>query len=287
MIIKNAISTRTLLYACLYLAILVQIVFLYKDIFMWMKTAWLTYPPDRFGPYVIVIFICMFLYHLFKKTRPAIESSFRGLSIIIIGILIFLLGYVADIHIIQAASFILICFGIMICILGRDWGKTMLFPFFFLILMLPTIPFLLESIFGVPTRYLIAYISGTILDLTGGDWRISGGVLYLNEINLPINYIRHSVSSPYVILIMSFIFAEIEFNKNLYKFMFVILFWLPLVVIGHSTSYVLMGWAYEHDFINLSEVAWYSREWFLAALFLAMLLTCHLTIRTFKKNRTK
>ena len=152
MIIKNTISTRIMLYACLYLAILVQIVFLYKDIFMWMNTAWFKYPPDRFGLYVIVIFICMFLYHLVKKTRPAIESSFRGISMIVIGILIFLLGYVADIHIIQAASFILTCFGIMICILGRDWGKTMLFPFFFLILMLPTISFLLESTFGVLIR---------------------------------------------------------------------------------------------------------------------------------------
>ena len=226
----------------------------------------------------------MFLYHLVKKTRPAIESSFRGISMIVIGILIFLLGYVADIHIIQAASFILTCFGIMICILGRDWGKTMLFPFFFLILMLPTISFLLESTFGVLIRRFIAVTSGVILDLTGGDWSISGGVLYLKEIDMPINYMRDSVSSPLVFLIVSFIVAEVEFSKNLYKFLFAILCWLPFVVIGHSTFFILMGWSFEHDFIKISEVIWRSREWLPMALLLFILLICGLAIQAFKKR---
>lgn len=276
---EKAILIRRISYTVLSTAILAEIIFLYRGIFVWMKMAWFKYPPDRFGPYVPVIFLCIFLYRLLKKPQVALEANSSGLTIILIGLIIFMIGYAADIHIIQAVSFILTLFGMVVCIMGLEWGGIMLFPFSFLILMLPTISFLLESTFGVLLRNLITVISGVILNLTGGVWEISNSVLYLNEIDLPIQYYRYSISSPLALLIQIFIAAEFIFIKNRYKIIFVILFWMPLVTVAHSVFIIGMGWAFEHDHVRLSKAFWESREWLPALILMFMLIMTGITVR--------
>jgi hypothetical protein len=280
---EKAILIRRIGYTFLIVAILAEIIFLYRGIFVWMKMAWFKYPPDRFGPYVPLIFLCIFFYRLIKKPLVAAEGNSSGLTIILIGLIIFLIGYAADIHIIQAVSFILTMFGMVVYIMGLEWGGIMLFPFFFLILMLPTISFLLESTFGVLLRNLITVVSGIVLNLTGGIWEISNSVLYLNEIDLPIQYYRYSISSPLALLIQIFIAAEFIFTKNKYKIIFVLLSWVPLVTAAHSMFTVGMGWAFEHDHIKLSRVFWESREWLPAVILMFMLLMTGIVVKSRRK----
>lgn len=287
----KAILIKKYSYPILWAAIFAELVFLYRGIFKWMNEAWATYPPDRFGPYVSVIFLCIFAYRLVKTSEIIFKSYHFGLTIILGSVIVYIIGYAADVHIIQAFSLILTGFGMVVYMMGIEWGMIMLFPFIFLVLMLPTVSFLLESLLGVFFRDSIAIISGTVLDIAGGEWKIFRSVLYLNEIDLPIKYYRHSISSPLALLMQIFIAAEIIFLKNRYKLLFTALFFIPLIVAVHSIFTIVMGWSFEHDFIKLSDTFWKGREWIPAIFLDLILIIIGLTVKfgrdTLKENKNE
>ena len=280
---EKAILNKRVSYYILWAFIIYEILFLYIDIFLWMKMAWFTYPPDRFGPAVLVIFLCYVVYLLIKQPKVPFNSSPKGLIVVITGVITYLIGNAADLHIVQAFSFILTVFGVVLYIMGYEWGKKVFFPFAFLILMLPTISFLLESTLGILLRSSITILSGSVLSLTDGAWEMYNGVLRLNEIDLPIKYYRDSISSPLALLILIFIAAEIIFKKNRHKFLFVILLCIPLVIAAHSVFTILMGWTYEHEHIKLSEAIWNSKRWLPAIMLTFILLMIGILIKIKRK----
>jgi hypothetical protein len=272
MMTEKAIFLRRFGYIALGSAILAEFVYLYKDIFLWMQKAWFGYPPDRFGIFVPFIFLCMLLFKIKKSPGMKIETDFRGLLIFLLGVMAFLMGFVADINIIQAGSMVFMGFGILFFILGKEWGRSTFFPFVFLFFMFPTCSFLLESAFGVYFRNMISNVSGLALDILGGQWGIGNGILYLKDIDLPIQYFRESISSPMALLIITFMAAEAFFIKNRNKFIFVVLYWAPLFVTAHCVFTTAMGNTFEHNHFELSEAIWESRRWLPAVVFIFFLI---------------
>jgi hypothetical protein len=259
-------------YAVLTIGILCEFIFIYKDIFIWMKTAWFTYPPDRFGIYIPLLFLFVFLYRLIKNPAKKFNGNRAGLFVIVGGLLIFIIGIFVDIHIIQAASLITTCFGIVWYLMGFEWARKMLFPFCFLFLMLPTTSFLLESSFSVPLRDIIAKISCKILNSTGSACETINCVMYLYNTELPVQYYRESVSSLMMHMILTCVAAEFIFLKNRSKFLFLFLLSGPYIIISHSLLYLLMGWCYASDNINQSEIIWTFRKWLPALIHILMLI---------------
>ncbi len=270
---------KKILYIVFSIGILIEIILIYKDIFIWMKTAWLTYPPDRFGIFIPLLFLFIFLYRLIKNPIKKSNGSSAGLFVIVGGALIFIIGIFVDIHIIQAASLITTCYGIVWYLMGSEWAKKMLFPFSFLFLMLPTTSFLMESIFSVPLRDIIAKISCRILNSTGSACETINCVMYLYDTELPVQYFRESISSLMMHMILTCIAAEFLFIKNWSKFLYLLLLWAPYVIISHSLLYLVMGWCYACGSINLSEIIWAFRKWLPALIHMLMLIVTWAMIR--------
>lgn len=272
---------KKILYFVLAIGILIEIILIYKDIFIWMKTAWFTYPPDRFGIFMPLLFLIIFLYRVIRNPVKKLNGNRGGLFVILSGVLIFIVGIFVDIHIIQAASLIAICYGIVWYLMGTDWARKMLFPFCFLFLMLPTTSFLMESIFSVPLRDIIAKISCKILNSTGSPCETINCVMYIYDTELPVQYFRESISSLMMHMILTCIAAEFIFIKNWSKFLYLVLLWAPYVIISHSIIYLLMGWCYACGSINLSEIIWALRTWLPALIHIFMLIFTWAMIRKY------
>jgi hypothetical protein len=271
-------------YILLAIVILAEIILIYQDIFIWMKTAWFTYPPDRFGVYVPVMFLSLFVYRLIRNRNLELHSNTAGLYVILVGALIFVVGYLADIHIMQAASLIFTCYGIVLYLMGSEWGKKMLFPFTFLFIMLPTTSFLVESMFSLHLRNLTAKVSCEILNLTGSMCDTINCTLYLFNTELPVQYYRESISSPLMHLILTFIAAEIILIKNRSKFIYVILLWAPYVIVSHSIIYLLMGWSYAAQNISQSEIIWECRKWLPAIIQILLIIASWAMIKITRRK---
>jgi hypothetical protein len=281
---KTGILKR-ILYIVLSTGILIEIVLIYKDIFIWMKTAWFTYPPDRFGIFIPLLFLLIFLYRLIRDPVKRLNGNRIGLFVIAGGALIYIIGIFVDIHIIQGASLIATCYGIVWYLMGSYWARVMLFPFCFLFLMLPTTSFLMESIFSVPLRDMIAKISCKILNSTGSPCETINCVMYIYNTELPVQYFRESISSLMMHMILTCIAAEFLLIKNWSKFIFIFLLWALYVIISHAIIYLGMGWCYAFGSINLSELIWAFRKWLPALIHILMLIFTWIMVRKIRGRK--
>jgi hypothetical protein len=273
-------------YILLAIGILVEIIIIYHNIFIWMKTAWFTYPPDRFGIYVPFLFLSIFIYRLYRNSNVRVSGKKGGLIIILGGVLLFLLGYFSDIHILKAASLIVTGYGIVLYMMGYEWGRIMLFPFSFLFLMLPTTSFLIESSLSVLLRSLIATVSCKTLNSTGTMCDTINCILYLDKTELPVQYIRDSISSLMMHLILFCIAAEFTFIKNRSKFIYLFLFCVPYFIISHSVIYLLIGWSYTAENDTISEFIWGYKEWFPAVIDILMLVVSLILVKKIFRRKS-
>ena len=262
----------------LMLGIVCEISILYKPTLMWIKNNWLSYTPDRLGMSVPILFSLIGAYKLIKQPPNNIQTDIKGLVLLLLSLCTLFVGILADIHVIQAVSFILFGFGFMVYWGGIDLGKRFFFLFAFLILMIPSISFLFESLAGVQLRKAIAISSGLLLILTGGSWANGVDGLLFKDIVVPVQYYRDSLSSPLPLLILTCVIAELVFKKNRHKFAFTSLFGL-LFVLAHGVFIAIMGWSIEYDFDHLIETLWNHQRWMPASIYAVLLGMATLVIK--------
>ncbi len=284
---EKAVEVQYIGFILLGFAIAAELVFVYKDIAVWMKNSWLYYSPDRFGLYVTALFLCLFIYRILKNKNLKLTGSSTGLTVILCGAAIYLIGYLADVHIVQAATLIIITYGVVLYIMGIEWGRILLFPFLFLFLMLPTISFQIESAFGVILRSSITNLSVWILNVLSVFCETGNSILIVSSIEVPINYYRDSISSPLAFLILTCIAAEFIFYKNRYKISYVMLLWVPMFIVSHSIFTVTMVLSYMLDDAARYEFIWGGRVWLPIMIHTALLILPVILIKVFKLKKVK
>jgi len=257
-------------YVLLGVGIVCELLLLYEGTLGWMITAWVEFAPDRIGACVPILFCIIAIFHLIRQAPDSIRTEPKGLAVLVLSLGAFFIGYAVDIYFVRAASFILLGFGITLYVGGHHLARKLFFPFGFLILMVPSVSFLLESVAGRPFRQMITVLSGVCLNITGGPWHRMDGALQLNEIVMPVQYATDSLSSPLALLILTCVAAEIMFYKNRYKFVLVGLFGM-LFVAAHSLFTIVMGWSAEYHLDTLAEILWTYKNWLPALLFAGFL----------------
>jgi hypothetical protein len=250
--------------------IVCEICFFYEDTLLWMKTAWVEYPPDRAGMLVVPLFLWMTFLRLKKLPEGINTSPLPGYFIICSSLSAAFLGRIIDINFLQAVSMIGLGFGIMVSIGGTMLGCALLFPFCFLMLMIPSVSYLIESFAGTFLRQAVLHGSGFVLKATGGGWGISPAGLIYNDQSLPIQFLRSGLSSVLFLLIVIFVAAEGSFKKELRKFLFTALFALFFVA-AQSMYFIFSGWAMAFNMERLRTFFILNERWIPALLFLCLL----------------
>jgi hypothetical protein len=228
---------------CLLLAgILGELVFLYMDTLMWMKTAWFGYTPDRAGLFVPPLFAGMAYTRLKQPSIPAATAPVAGSAVLFFSLAALVLARVVDIQFVQAMSFIGVVFGMVVFFGGVRFSGNFLFPFVFLMLMIPSVSYLIESIAGALLRKVVLLGSYSVLTISDGGWQLHPAGLQHGTEYLQIGFSRGGFSSILFLLIVHFAVAEWALKNDVQKFFFMVHF--PLYFIAaHICFYTLAGWA--------------------------------------------
>jgi hypothetical protein len=221
--------------------ILWELGFLYWDILLWMKTAWFGYTPDRAGILVPPLFLWMAYIRLKHRPEMTTGAPFPGFFIMLCCLAAFILARVIDINFIQSLSLIGVIFGMVVFLGGIRLGGTFLFPFAFLMLMVPSVSYLIESIAGAFLRQAVLHGSYILLRVTGGVWQMHPAGLMSGNVFLHVGFPRGGPSSLLFLLIVHFALTEWFLKREGRKFFFMVHFPLYFAV-AYILYYSLAGW---------------------------------------------
>lgn len=215
--------------------------FIYWDTLVWMKTSWIGYPPDRAGILVPPLFLWMAYIRLKHRPETMTGSPFPGLFILVCCLAAYILARVIDIHFIQGLSLVGVVFGMVVFFGGWRFGGSFLFPFAFLLLMIPSVSYLIESVAGAFLRQAVLFGSYFLLHITEGVWQLHPAGLQFGDRFLQVGFPRGGPSSLLFLLIVHFALTEWFIKREGRKFFFMVHFPLYFVV-AYILYYSLSGW---------------------------------------------
>ncbi len=224
-----------------FIAAIALIAVLYRETFLWWKVEWTN--PGSF--YAHAIFVPFFVAVMIWRNRPKLQAvtwmpSWSGVPLIAASMFMLLFAQRSDISVIKSISFVLLTVGSAMMLLGRRWTRTLLFPLFFLIMMIPLIPDQLINGIAFPIQMASASFATKMLNLFQLHAVQQGTVIqmesYQMSVELPCSGFKTLIS----LLTFSAAFAYLV-EAPLWKRWTLFLTTIPLSLVINALRITLIG----------------------------------------------
>lgn len=166
---------------------LALIFLLYWNTFSWWWTEW-TYPGSF---YAHAVFVPFFVAVMVWRNRERLAATpwkpaWVGVIPTALAMALLLLAWRSDVTVVQSLSFILLMIGGALLLLGTKWTRILLFPLFFLIMMMPLIPDQLINSIAFPIQMTSASIATKLLNLMTLTSTQQGTVIQMDNYKMAV-----------------------------------------------------------------------------------------------------
>jgi exosortase len=149
-----------------FVAALILISALYWETWTWWWIEWTS--PGSF--YAHAIFVPFFVGVMVWRNRQRLATAgwrpaWAGLVLLIFGMAVLMLGKRVDITAVESLSFVILLFGTTLLLCGRAWTQKLLFPLFFVVMMMPLVPDQLINFIAFPIQIKSAQLATAMLNL--------------------------------------------------------------------------------------------------------------------------
>jgi exosortase len=168
-----------------FIFLLALLIILFSPVYYSLFHDWFFYNNNSHG--ILIPFIS--LYFIWRS-RPSInleeaEISYTGLSIFLIGLLLYLIGYAGRIDILSRIAFVTAIIGFVFYNFGYHVFKKIAFPLCFLYLMIP-IPVSIESVVSFRLQLWATQISSSIIETLSIPVVREGNILHFSNCSLEV-----------------------------------------------------------------------------------------------------
>jgi len=159
--------------------------FLYHSILYELVQDWLHDPNYSHG-LLLPLFSAYFIWlNREELAKTPIKSSLSGLLVLLIGLGLLLLGWIAGEYFTQRLSFLVVLFGGLLFLLGRSWVKKLAFPLGILVLAIP-IPYVIYNTLTFPLKLFASKMATNLLQLIGLSVYRDGNIIVLPNMVLEV-----------------------------------------------------------------------------------------------------
>jgi exosortase A len=160
-------------------------VFLYWQTLYGMAVDW--YIDENYSHGFLIPLISGYLVWERRHTIKSVATSPSNLGsfIVIVGLVIYLIGNVAGESFTMRVSLLFVMGGALLFTYGGGLFKTVSFPFFYLIFMIP-LPYILYDSIAFPLKLLVSKYSVDFLRVIGVPTMREGNVIYLVNTTLEV-----------------------------------------------------------------------------------------------------
>jgi exosortase len=212
---------------------------LYVDVIQkWALDIW-TDPNYSHG--MLIPFISLYLLkQRFSQLREAQSVPCNmGLLFILPALLIFVLGSVAGEQFSQRVSFVVLLYGLVLFIEGKEVAKLLLFPIALFIFAIP-LPYILYNAIAFPLKLIATKIAAGTIRLFGMPVFRDGNVIHLPHTTLEVVDACSGIRSLMTLITLAFLLASFQL-RSFWKRGLLVFLALPLAVIANAGRVALTG----------------------------------------------
>ncbi|ADK86444.1 eight transmembrane protein EpsH [Desulfarculus baarsii DSM 2075] len=161
------------------------LIWLYGPTCLAMARVWADDPNYSHGFLVPLISAWLLWRDRQELARLAAGPDWRGLTLVIAALLVYLLGRLGHELFLQRASMVMLLWGLAVLLWGWPLARRAAFAIWYLLLMIPW-PYVLYDSLAFPLRLLAAELAGGALRLLGLPVLVEGNVIHLPNIVLNV-----------------------------------------------------------------------------------------------------
>lgn len=185
---------------------------------VWKGLVLLWYQAEEYSHGFFIIPICIYIIWQ-KKERLSeipIKSSWLGIVLVIISLLLYFFAYVAEINTVASFSIIPLLMGVILYLYGYLMLRELMFPLFFLLFMIP-VPSQIYSSLTIPLQLFVSKVSVSFALFFGIPIYREGNVIHLPEQTLQVVQACSGLRSMISLLTLSAIFGYFTLKSNILR----------------------------------------------------------------------
>ena len=165
---------------------------------------------------LVSLFILWQRRNLFKEIK--ISTDYLGLVIVVAGLIMHLICAALKVYFISGVSFVFVLFGLILFFFGREVGRNLIFPIFFLLAMVP-LPGMLIAGLTIKLKLFAAQASVFLLNNVGFKSLLDGSTIRMPAsylmVEAPCSGLRSLISLLTLGLLFSYALKSSYFKKGI------------------------------------------------------------------------
>lgn len=257
---------------------------LYASILWRLAKQWMSDPNFSHG--IFVPAFALFVLWQKRKEIGAVERSpsWTGIPTLICSLLMLVLGTMGAENFFSRASFLLLIAGLVVLFWGWPMFRAVLFPWAFLILMIPIPEILLQKV-TFPLQLLASKLAAALLPLAGVPVFRQGNVINLPAMPLEVAQACSGIRSLLSLVTLAIIYGYLMDHRKWVRIILA-LSAVPIAVAANSLRIVGTGLTVQYWDPDKAEGFYHTFSgWLIFVVSLAMLFTVHRLIEKVWPNR--
>ena len=221
---RMALLKSAILLACLTI--------LYFRVVRGLVADWINLPDFSHG--FLIPFVSFFFIYERRKELSVLSpsGSWTGFVLLFFGILLLLLGNLATEYFTMRFSMLVVVGGIILFLLGKEYGKILLLPLLYFIFAIP-IPSILMDRITFPMQLFASRVAASALYFIDIPVLREGNVMLLANTSLEVAEACSGIRSLISLLALSVVFAYIS-QKITWKRVLLVLSTFPIAIIANA-----------------------------------------------------
>jgi exosortase len=269
------------------LVLLVVIGWLYSSILNRLAHQWSNDPNFSHGFFVPAFSLFVLWQEGARLASVPIRPSWTGLPIMLLALCVLILGNLGAELFLSRASLLLLIAGLVIFFLGWQYFRAVLFPWAFLILMIP-IPSIIFNQITFPLQLLASKVASAVLPLAGVPVLREGNVIGLPLMQLEVAEACSGIRSLLSLATLTIIYGYLM-EPRVWIRVLLALASVPIAVAANSLRIVGTGLLVQYWDPEKAEGFFHLFSgWLIFVMSLAMLFVLHKLLRAaFMKDATQ
>jgi exosortase len=266
------------------LVLLGLVVWLYASVLAHLAIQWWHDPNFSHGFFVpaFALYLVWLKRDALRKVRVA--PSWYGVPIVICGLMLLVLGDLGAELFLSRFSFLIVVAGLIVSFLGWPFQKAVMFPWLFLILMIP-IPVIVFNKITFPLQTLAAELATAVLRLVEVPVMRVGHIIYIPEMPLEVAQACSGIRSLLSLTTLAIIYGYLMETSVTVRVVLAVAS-IPIAVAANSLRIVGTGLVVRYWNPEMAEGFFHTFSgWLIFVVSLAMLFMLHKMFRLLARGK--